>query len=135
MSSTVLSLKNLTNVRRPDGSSTNSFPSGHTATAFMGAEFFYQEYKHKSPIYGITGYFIATSTGLFRVYNDRHWITDIAAGAGIGIISTKIAYLISPYTKKIFETKKRQKSNNTTNLTIFPYYNKDKLSIGLSLTF
>jgi len=134
MSGTVVSLKNITNIQRPDGSSTNSFPSGHTATAFMGAEFLYQEYKHKSPIYGVVGYFVATSTGLFRVYNNRHWMTDIATGAGIGILSTKIAYLTNPYTKKIF-TKKKQKFNETSNLFIYPFYSKDKLSLGLSLTF
>lgn len=45
MGLTVESLKSITRVERPDGSSRNSFPSGHTATAFMGAEFLWQEYK------------------------------------------------------------------------------------------
>ena len=44
LSATVLSLKSLTKVERPDGTA-NSFPSGHTATAFAGAEFLWQEYK------------------------------------------------------------------------------------------
>lgn len=38
MSASVFALKNITKVERPDGSSNNSFPSGHTATAFAGAE-------------------------------------------------------------------------------------------------
>lgn len=93
-------LKYTGNVRRPDGSSTNSFPSGHTATAFMGAEYLYQEYKNVSLWYGVSGYLVATGTGLFRMYNNRHWLTDVAAGAGIGILSTKIAYWLHPFIQK-----------------------------------
>ena len=84
MGGTVNILKKTVPVERPDGTSKNSFPSGHTATAFMGAEFLYQEYKDVSIWYGISGYLVATGTGLFRMYNDRHWLTDVAAGAGIG---------------------------------------------------
>lgn len=97
MSTTVLSLKSITKVERPDGSSNNSFPSGHTATAFAGAEFLWQEYKEKSIWYGVAGYAVATGTGLFRIYNNRHWLTDVAAGAGIGILSTKMAYWLHPF--------------------------------------
>jgi membrane-associated phospholipid phosphatase len=93
-------------VERPDGSSNNSFPSGHTANAFMGAEFLYQEYKDVSPWYGIAGYVVATGTGLFRMYNNRHWFSDVVAGAGFGILSTKVAYWIYPWMKeKIFKEK------------------------------
>ena len=83
MSASVFALKNITKVERPDGSSNNSFPSGHTATAFAGAECMYREYKDQSIWYGIEGYAVATATGLFRMYNDRHWLTDVVAGAGI----------------------------------------------------
>ena len=37
MGTTVNTLKQTTNVERPDGSNRHSFPSGHTATAFMTA--------------------------------------------------------------------------------------------------
>lgn len=92
MSATVLGLKSLTKIERPDGSSNNSFPSGHTATAFAGAEFLWQEYKDKFIWYGISGYVVATGTRVFRIINNKHWLTDVAAGAGIAILSTKIAY-------------------------------------------
>lgn len=72
MTGSVLGLKSLTKVERPDGSSNNSFPSGHTATAFAGAEFLWQEYKDVDIWYGISGYVVATGTGLFRIYNGRH---------------------------------------------------------------
>ena len=108
MSATVMGLKSVTKVERPDGSANNSVPSGHTATAFAGAEFMYQEYKDQSIWYGVAGYAVATGTAYLRIYNDRHWFTDIVAGAGIGILSTKVAYWLNPYiSTKILHTKKK----------------------------
>ena len=52
----VNSIKYTAKEERPDKSTSNSFPSGHTAIAFMGAEFLWQEYKDVSIWYGIAGY-------------------------------------------------------------------------------
>lgn len=98
----VTAIKRLTHIQRPDGTSFNAFPSGHTATAFASAEFLYQEYKDVSVWYGIAGYTVAAGTGFMRMYNNRHWLTDVVAGAGFGIISTKVAYWIFPKIKKRF---------------------------------
>lgn len=87
-------IKNNTHVLRPDRSNSFSFPSGHTATAFAGAEFIYREYRRNSIWYGIGAYTIAGATGFLRMYNNKHWLTDVVTGAGIGILSTKIIYLI-----------------------------------------
>jgi len=87
---------------RPDGSRHNSFPSGHTATAFMGAEMLFQEYRDVSPWIGYGGYFVAGMVGCLRIYNNRHWMNDVVAGACVGIISTKLAYWLYP---KIFSVK------------------------------
>jgi hypothetical protein len=95
MGITVYSLKKITRIQRPDGFGTNAFPSGHTATAFVAAEFLRQEYKDVSPWYGVAGYLAATATGILRMYNNKHWFRDILPGAGFGIISTRIAYWIS----------------------------------------
>jgi len=130
MGGTVIILKKTGNVERPDGSSNNSFPSGHTATAFMGAEFLYQEYKDVSIWYGISGYLVAAGTGFFRMYNDRHWFTDIAAGAGIGILSTKIAYWLHPLIKRTFLKDKAKLSG-----IIVPFYHEKKVGLGMSLSF
>lgn len=123
----VTALKHITNIERPDGTS-YSFPSGHTATAFAGAEFLWQEYKDKSIWYGISGYAVATATGIFRITNNKHWLTDVAAGAGIGILSTKIAYWINPYMKaKIFKSTKEAK----TVSMIVPFYNGKEIGLGI----
>ncbi|PJJ07537.1 PAP2 superfamily protein [Flavobacterium sp. 1] len=133
MSVAVLALKDITKEERPDGSSNNSFPSGHTATAFAGAEFLWQEYKDRSIWYGVSGYIIATGTGVFRIINNRHWLTDVAAGAGIGILSTKVAYWIYPYVnRKLFSTKAKE---NKVSSMIMPYYNGKQLGCGLVMQF
>ena len=85
---------------RPDGSARNSFPSGHTATTFMGAELVRIEYGDDSPWYSVGAYTIAAAVGVLRVYNERHWFTDVFAGAGIGILSARIGYWLLPYTRK-----------------------------------
>lgn len=130
MGSTVSILKNATHVLRPDGTTYNSFPSGHTATVFLGAEFLYQEYKDVSVWYGLSGYFVATGTGLFRLYNNRHWLTDVAAGAGIGILSTKIAHWAHPFIQKTLF-----KNNKSVSGIILPVYNKTEYGLRLSMSF
>lgn len=130
MAGTTLGLKSVTHIERPDGSSNNSFPSGHTATAFAGAEFLWQEYKDVNIWYGISGYAVAAGTGFFRIYNGRHWLSDVAMGAGIGILSTKAAYWMYPYLKKHLFTKER----NTTSM-IAPFYNGKQSGIGFVMVF
>lgn len=92
--------KRIIHETRPDLSDNQSFPSGHTAAAFTAAEFLYQEYKDVSPWIGIGGYAVAGATGVLRMYNNQHYLGDVLAGAGIGILSTKIAYTIYPFVAK-----------------------------------
>ena len=80
---------------RPDGSTANSWPSGHTATAFVGATILHKEYGlTRSPWFSVAGYGVATATGVMRVLNNRHWISDVLSGAGIGIMSTELGYAL-----------------------------------------
>jgi membrane-associated phospholipid phosphatase len=80
---------------RPDGSTANSWPSGHTATSFVGATLLHKEYGlTRSPWYSVAGYGVATATGVMRVLNNRHWVSDVMSGAGIGILSTELGYAI-----------------------------------------
>lgn len=118
-------IKSLSHRMRPNGSASNSFPSGHTSFAFMSAEFLNQEYKDQSVWYGIGGYAIATGTGILRLYNNAHWVSDVVAGAGFGILSTKLTYLIYPYIKqKIFRGK-------PANLLFNPSFQNGNISFSL----
>jgi len=85
-------LKHFTNEARPDGGP-NSFPSGHTAQAFMAATFLHKEYGHKSIWYSVAGYTMASAVGTCRMMSNRHWASDVLVGAGIGILSTNLVYL------------------------------------------
>lgn len=80
---------------RPDGTSRNSFPSGHTATAFMMATILHKEYGWRSPWFSIGGYTVAAATGISRVMNNRHWTTDVVAGATVGILSVQLGYFLA----------------------------------------
>ncbi len=81
---------------RPDGSTANSWPSGHTATSFVGATLLHKEYGlTRSPWFSVAGYGVATATGVMRVLNNRHWVSDVMSGAGIGIISGELGYAIA----------------------------------------
>lgn len=96
MATFVNSIKYTARSTRPDGSTSNSFPSGHTATAFMAATILHKEYgQTRSPWYSIGGYAIASGVGIMRVLNNRHWVADVMGGAGIGIISTELGYLLT----------------------------------------
>ncbi len=132
VSLTVSGLKDFSSVRRPDRSALNSFPSGHTTIAFMCAEFMHQEYKDQSVWYSIAGYTAATATGVLRMYNVRHWFSDVVAGAGIGILGTKIAYWTFPYMKRLYTPKK---SNSKTTAVLLPYYNGNDAGVALSVAF
>ncbi len=94
-------IKYAARVERPDGSAYNSFPSGHTATTFMGAELVRIEYGEDSPWIAVGAYTVATAVGVLRVYNNKHWFTDVFAGAGVGILSARIGYWLLPYTKRM----------------------------------
>ena len=91
-------------VERP---SSFSFPSGHTATAFMGATLLAHEYGHKSVWIPIAGYSVATATGVLRILNNKHYASDVLVGAAIGIVSAELAYWA---TDAIFNDRKLFKS-------------------------
>lgn len=70
----------------------NSFFSGHTTVAFAGAEMLRLEYRNVSPWIGVGAYGASTLTGLLRIYNNRHWLGDVLAGAGVGILCAQLSY-------------------------------------------
>ena len=108
------SLKRITAVPRPDTKELTSFPSGHTAQAFAAATFMAKEYGHKSIWYSIGAYTVATGIGAMRVMNNRHWVSDVLVGAGIGILSTNLVYLTHQY--------RWGKKNKGGQTTVIPSY-------------
>ncbi len=95
MCGAVLGVKETCPRWRPDGSERNSTPSGHTAKAFMTATMLAKEYGEDYPWLAVGGYVVATGTGLLRVANDKHWMSDILMGAGIGVLSTELGYYLA----------------------------------------
>jgi hypothetical protein len=85
--------KRATQHLRPDGSDYRSFPSGHTAQAFLAASIVHTELRDKSQWYGVGAYAVAASVGAFRMLNNKHWESDVFAGAGYGILAAHLAYL------------------------------------------
>lgn len=71
--------------------SINSFPSGHTTTAF--AMFSLLALLDSQKQRGILYLFLAILTGYSRVYLFQHFVEDAYAGSLIGTIATVIVYL------------------------------------------
>lgn len=118
----VMSTKYLIGRLRPDGSVNNSFPSGHTATAFLGAELFDIEYGDSYPWLSAICYSAAAFTGYGRILNNRHWGSDVLAGAGVGILSAHMGYWLSDL---IYGRSSKEKSDrfewNTQDIFLVGY--------------
>lgn len=92
MAAAVYGLKYTVGRTRPNGQDNVSFPSGHTAKAFLGATLLAHEYGHISPWIPIAGYGVATATGVLRVLNNYHYVSDVLVGAAIGILTAELGY-------------------------------------------
>lgn len=142
--STTQIIKNKANKVRPDGGDNKSFPSGHTTMAFISATILSKEYGEKSYWYSVGGYTMATLTGLSRIANNRHWISDVLAGAGIGIFSTEVGYFIKDllfkdkYSNKFFEYNGNDQENPSfVDMYITYNYSSNKYTLkdNTTLTF
>jgi hypothetical protein len=128
LNGTAQSLKRITAVTRPDGTP-NAFPSGHAAEAFASAEFLRREYGDQSVWYTVSGYTAAVAVGTLRMYNNRHWLSDVVAGAGLGVLSTQASYWLYPKMKRILSGKTK------STALISPTYSKDTIGLGMLKTF
>jgi len=124
----VHSFKRLIGKERPDGSSHHSFPSGHTSNSFVGSTALYYEFKDSNPFYAYSGFFVSTATGSLRVMNNRHWVSDVVAGAGIAILMTNLVYHFEP-----LKNWNPFKKNN--NMSFYPNYNGEEFNFTAAYKF
>lgn len=125
----VSALKYSTHIERPDRNPNDknryySFPSGHTAMAFVAATIFHQEFKHHSVWYSVAGYTVATSVGALRMIHNRHWESDVFVGAGIGMLCTNLVYLTHKY-----------KWGRACEFTMAPIYYKGAVGLSFAKPF
>ena len=113
---------------RPDGSGNNSFPSGHTSFAFTNATVLFYEFQDSSPLLAYSGYAFATTTATFRVINNRHWVSDVLVGAGIGMLVTSIVYYFEPL-------KSFNPFLNSDKFTLVPIMDRGKYGAYFSYDF
>lgn len=114
-------LKNLVHQQRPDQSDDYAFPSGHASSAFATATSLSMAYGWKV---GVPAFAMATLTGLSRIADDRHWGSNVAAGALLGIAIGRATFF-----KKKEDEELTEKAASKTN--IFPSYDKRGVSLNL----
>jgi len=127
------SIKRNTMVVRPDSIDNKSMPSGHTTLAFISATFLFEEFKDVSIWIGVAGYSIATATGVIRMLNNKHWMSDVFVGAGLGILVTELTYFVYPVVKGFITSKIH--SSKERSMSLSPYYSKQSIGLHLSMTF
>lgn len=66
-----------------------SFPSGHSTVAFSLAAAISEEARE--PLVSVATYGTAALVGWSRIYDDRHWTSDVVAGAVLGIVTSRYA--------------------------------------------
>ena len=68
---------------RPNGQDNKSFPSGHTSNSFALAAVAERHYGWKL---GVPAYLVAGLVGASRIQQDKHYLSDVVAGATLGYI-------------------------------------------------
>jgi hypothetical protein len=125
MTAIVFPTKHLTNYERPNGASF-SFPSGHTAEAFTAATILHKEFGKDHPVISILGYATASGVGILRVMNNRHWMSDVFVGAGIGIFSTNLAYITH-------RNRWPKKNSILSNMSVTPSWSQGTTGLNMVL--
>ncbi|WP_201987266.1 phosphatase PAP2 family protein [Hymenobacter rubidus] len=102
----VSNLKRITAEARPySAEDLTSFPSSHTSQAFLTATLLHEQYGHQYPWVSVSGYAVATATGAMRVLGNKHWATDVLAGAAIGFLSAETVWRVYPALTKLLPTR------------------------------
>jgi len=70
--------------QRPDGSSSYAFPSGHASTTFASAVVISRYVPRK---WAFVTYGVASYVAVSRMHENRHYLSDVVFGSGLGIAS------------------------------------------------
>jgi membrane-associated phospholipid phosphatase len=105
-----------------------SFPSGHAATSFAGAELLRYELNDASVALRYSGYGLAVATCVLRLCKNKHWLSDVAAGAVVGIISARIAIKITGKKKNNVSSTQAFKKTMRAGSTLPPMKHKSKFN-------
>ncbi|MGE5087039.1 MAG: phosphatase PAP2 family protein [Bacillota bacterium] len=117
------SLKLTVHQERPDHSDNYAFPSGHTSSAFATATSLAYAYGWKA---GVPAYGMAVFTGLSRIADDKHWASDVVAGAALGMI----------WGRATFQQKDTSlNAQSTRSSEFFPSYEYGFFSLNFSCGF
>lgn len=95
----------------------HGLPSGHTTAVFSVATVIATQYSETVWV-PVVSYSIATLAGLSRVYDNRHWFSDVFAGAALGYAVGKLV----------------TKSKLNKRVSIIPFSNKHIHGVKLALT-
>jgi len=121
---------------RPDMSNFHSFPSGHTTTAFSAAQFMYREYQDTHFWLAVSGSSFAFFSGFSRILNNKHWVSDVVIGAGLGILSTELAYWVYPTLDRWLTRKgKITKAEQRSSTLITPFFEQQGAGINVVYIF
>ncbi len=120
-------IKNVTGVTRPNSGS-YSYPSGHTSQSFSCASVLFNEFIETNKPVAWSGYLFAVTTGTLRVTNNKHWVPDVLAGAGLAIIVTNLVYYFHPL-------RNWDPFHPNKSMSIIPRINPDTgiLTVGISV--
>jgi hypothetical protein len=122
----VYRLKQATHVTRPNPAyGDESFPSQHASMAFVAATLLHREFGHVSPWISIGGYATASWVAYSRIARNRHFMTDVLLGSGIGILSTNASYWL--YDAVLLKVR--------PNLVLTPIFTKNGAEIRLASSF
>lgn len=105
---TTILLKELIDRERPNGKSNRSMPSGHTSNSFTVAAVVHELYGNEA---GIAAYILAGLVGISRINDNKHYLSDVIIGAGIGTI-------IGRGFAKTYNDHKSNDQNNDFNFSI-----------------
>lgn len=113
---------------RPDGTDHDSFPSAHACIAFAGAELTRLEYGWG---WGAAAYVMATGVAMLRMFHDRHWLSDVLFGAGLGILCAQAGHWLLEPARQFLGLNK----NSAVQASLTPYVDPFSGSVCAGLAF